>query len=153
MSTWMLLTWMSNVLLHILLFCHHKIMLMARGTHDGRMHLHHQPSSEKHHRTVQTAVHTLSNIFFTAWPLKGHQVFFAFAKIALWWDLYYCFKWLDSKEFVIWQSIRARSLVPQISDQQQSCSCDDASVTFRPKPVCWVKIFKNQDPTWFHTGK
>lgn len=83
MSMWTLHTWMSNVSLHILLCCHHKIMLMARGIHDGWRHLYHQPPSEKHYWTVQTTVHTSSNIFFTAWPLKGHQVLFAFAKIAL----------------------------------------------------------------------
>lgn len=43
MSMWMLLTWTSNVSLHILLCCHHKIMSVARMmmTHDGWRHLCH----------------------------------------------------------------------------------------------------------------
>lgn len=96
---------------------------------------------------------TVYPIFFS---LPGHwkatRYYLLLPKLHYYRTLYCYLKWLDSTEFLIWQSIGARNLVPQASDQQQSCNCDDAPVTFRPKPECWVEIFKNRDPTWFHMG-
>lgn len=92
---------------------------------------------------------TLRPIFFS---LPGHwkatRYYLLLPKLHYYRTLYCYLKWLDSTEFLIWQSIGARSLVPQASDQQQSCNCDDAPVTFRPKPECWLKIGIPPDFIW-----
>lgn len=52
---------MSNALLHILLCCHHKITLVVKGTHDEWIPP--EPSSVKHHRTLQTSPHFIQYFF------------------------------------------------------------------------------------------
>lgn len=80
------------------------------------------------------------------------DIFLLLPKLHYYRTLYCYFKWLDCEEFLVWHSVRARSLVPQTSDRWQPCSGENPPVAFRPKPDFWVEIFKNQDPTCFCMG-
>ena len=93
---WMLLMWMSNVSLHTLLCCHHKIKLMARETHDGWTQ--HQSPSDKRHKTVQTTIHTRSNIFSLPGHWKATKYILILPKLHYYRTLCCYLKWLDSKE-------------------------------------------------------
>lgn len=150
MSTWMPLMWTSNVSLHTLVCCHHKITLMVRETHDGWMH-HQAPLRNIVELSKQQSI--LRPIVFHCLAIgRPPDIFLLLPKLHYYRTLYCYFKWLDCEEFLIWHSIRARSLAPQTSDRWQPCSLDHPPVEFRPKPDFWVEIFKNQDPTCFYMG-
>lgn len=74
------------------------------------------------------------NVFglFFFFSLPGHwkatRYFLLLPRLHYYRTLYRYLKCLDSKEFLSWQSIRAKSFVLQASDQQRPHSCDDAPV-------------------------
>lgn len=116
MSMWMLLMWMSNVLLHTLLCCHHKITLMARETHDGWIP-HQAPFWETSQNFPNNSLHFVQFFFSLPGHWKGTRYFLLLPRLHYYRALYRYLKWLDSKGFLSWQSIRARSFVPWASDQ------------------------------------
>lgn len=83
----------------------------------------------------------------TAWPWKGHPMFllllfcfcFAFAKTAPLWDIDVLFKFLDSKEFLIWQCIGNRSMVPTGWGPMATCSYNNTpiSLEFKTSVLGW----------------
>lgn len=123
MSMWTLLMWMSNVSLHILLCCPHKVMLTVRGTHDGWIQ-HSQILSEKYHKTVKT-VPPRPRLFSLPGQLKVTRYFLP--KLHYYRTFYY-FKVLNSKEFLTWQSIWSRCLALQASDK----NCPAATMSHLP---------------------